>query len=74
MNMTNETSKEFGNFLTGTARVMVRKVKGGVAVVAYVPPGIDLYPIVYGRFENEAAAMPTFNAACADVEKMVGAA
>jgi hypothetical protein len=73
--MKNETSKEFGSVMNGFARVMIRRCKGGqFAVVAYVPPGIDLYPIVYGRFENEAAAMPTFNAACADVEKMVGAA
>jgi hypothetical protein len=71
--MRNELSATFGGMMNGEATVRVRRVKGDkVAVVAYVPPGIDLYPIVYGRFDSTEAAMETYYRACREAAKMVG--
>jgi hypothetical protein len=60
--------REFGGMENGQASVSMRFTgKGKVAVVRYLPAGMDIAPEVYGRFESIDAAMPAFEQASADV-------
>lgn len=63
--------REFGGMESGQAIVAMRfAADGKIAVVRYLPPGMDIAPEVYGRFESIEAAKPTFERAVADVQKM----
>jgi len=66
-------SEEFGGMLSGTARLEAKLLKDGrYAVVAYLPPGIDLLPMVYGRVKTEAEALSLFEASRPKVIALVG--